>query len=278
MGTNENMDKITYMLYADNGHKTSQDNSNELNLEEVEREEGGKGKVLSDGGKINQNLGGKKASSKYAILTYSLKGRRKMKKKKSHFKELKSNRHHLDNVINSGAFPMDLINQVEGLIVNDKKCNDTLKAYQPTTTTTTRSTTLNAAAEFSMALFKMSTSTFDTSAPSSETSTSSFHTSTSTFDTNNPYFKTSTLTSDKSGPTFDTTTSSVHTTTSTSSAATQSTTSSNKKYTPPTRYKYTMGVQPPPDPHNFFISRDHLRGPDPWGPGGEFYLNKKKHQ
>merc|ERR1711974_496133 len=227
------MDKITYMLYADNGHKTSQDNSNELNLEEVEREEGGKGKVLSDGGKINKNLGGKKASSKYAILTYSLKGTNKKKKKKSHFKELKSNRHHLDNVINSGAFPMDLINQVEGLIVNDKKCNDTLKAYQPTTTTTTRSTTLNAAAEFSMALFKMSTSTFDTSAPSSETSTSSFHTSTSTFDTNNPYFKTSTLTSDK-------TTSSVHTTTSTSSAATQSTTSSNKKYTPPTRYKYTM--------------------------------------
>ena len=92
-----------------------------------------------------------------------------------------------------------------------------------------------------MALFKMSTSTFDTSAPSVETSTSSFHTSTSTFDTNSPYFKTSTLTSDTSGPTFDTTTSTFQTTTSTSSAATQPTTSSDKKYTQPTRYKYTMG-------------------------------------
>ena len=109
--TDENMDMVTNMLYGGNGPTTAQDNSNELNLEKVEREEGKKGKVLSDGGRINENVGGKKVPSKYAILTYSLKGKKK-KKKMSHLNR-NFNRHHLDNVLNSGAFPRELINQVQ---------------------------------------------------------------------------------------------------------------------------------------------------------------------
>ena len=106
--TDENMDMVTNMLYGGNRPTTSQANSNELNLEKVEREEGKKGKVLSDGGRINKNLGGKKVPSKYAILTYSLKGKKKMSHLNRNF-----NRHHLDNVLNSGAFPRELINQVQ---------------------------------------------------------------------------------------------------------------------------------------------------------------------
>ena len=114
--TDENMDIITDMINGENRQTTSQEdlenNSNELNLENIEKEKARKGKVLSGGGRINQNLGGKKVSSKHVILKYSLKGK-KSEKKISHFKEFKINRHHLDSVINSGAFPREVINQVE---------------------------------------------------------------------------------------------------------------------------------------------------------------------
>ena len=113
--TDENMDIITDMINGENRQTTSQENiennSNELNLENIEKGAAGKGIVLSGGGRINQNLGGKQVSSKHAILKYSLKGKER-KKKISHFKEFKINRHHLDNVINSGAFPREVINQV----------------------------------------------------------------------------------------------------------------------------------------------------------------------
>ena len=36
-----------------------------------------------------------------------------------------------------------------------------------------------------------------------------------------------------------------------------------------------LGKQPAPPP-NIYPSLDDLRGPDPWAPGGAFYLNKKK--
>ena len=104
--TDENMDIITK-----NEQQTSQDNSNEMNLEEIETDSAKKGKVLSGGGRINKNLGGKKVSRKHAILKNSMKGK-KRRKKVSDFKDIKSNRHHLDSVINLGAFPRELINQV----------------------------------------------------------------------------------------------------------------------------------------------------------------------
>ena len=110
--SNENMDIIANMLK--NGQKTSEENSNELNLEEIETDSAKKEKVVSGGGRINNKLGGKKVSSKHAILTYSLKG--KKKKKVSDFKEFKINRHHLDSVINSGAFPKEVINQVANVL------------------------------------------------------------------------------------------------------------------------------------------------------------------
>ena len=105
--SNENRDIIANMLK--NGQKTSEENSNELNLEEIETDSAKKEKVVSGGGRIN-----KKVSSKHAILTYSLKG--KKKKKVSDFKEFKINRHHLDSVINSGAFPKEVINQVANVL------------------------------------------------------------------------------------------------------------------------------------------------------------------
>ena len=113
--TAENMEII-----SKNEQKTSQDNSNELNLEEIEEESAEKGKVLSSRGGINKKLGGKKVSSKHAVLTYSLKGK---KKKVSDFKEFKSNRHHLDGVINSGAFPRELINQVANVFSCPEQLN-----------------------------------------------------------------------------------------------------------------------------------------------------------
>ena len=113
--TAENMEII-----SKNEQKTSQDNSNELNLEEIEKDSAEKGKMLSGRGKINKKLGGKKVSSKHAVLTYSLKGK---KKKVSDFKEFKSNRHHLDGVINSGAFPRELINQVANVFSCPEQLN-----------------------------------------------------------------------------------------------------------------------------------------------------------
>ena len=196
---------ITDMITGKNRQTTSQENiennSNELNFEIIEKGAATKGNVLSGGGRINQNLGGKQVSSKHAILKYSLKGKKK-KKKISHFKEFKINRHHLDNVINSGAFPRELINQVvdiftlkflldwrffaqvEGLVVNDNNYGNSKKYgnndnimqsfYEPPTltTTTTRSTTLDAAAAFSLAAFHMNTSTFHRSTSTLQMTTS----------------------------------------------------------------------------------------------------------
>ena len=119
--TDENMDIITKsgnpiveirkIEIRKNERQTSQDNSNELNLEEIETDSAKKGKMLSGGGGKNKNLRGKKVSRKHAILKNSMKGK-KRRKKVSDFKDIKSNRHHLDSVINSGAFPRELINQV----------------------------------------------------------------------------------------------------------------------------------------------------------------------
>ena len=85
--------------------------SNELNLEEIEEDTTRKENVLSGWGSLNNVVVGKQVSSKHAILKYSLKGKKKKKKTKkvSNYKESKINRH---GIINSGAFPTKVINQM----------------------------------------------------------------------------------------------------------------------------------------------------------------------
>ena len=86
------------------------EDSNELNLEEIEEDTTRKENVLSGWGSLNNVVVGKQVSSKHAILKYSLKGKKKKKTKKvSDFKESKINRH---GVINSGALPTKVINQM----------------------------------------------------------------------------------------------------------------------------------------------------------------------
>ena len=215
--TDENMDIITKsgnpiveirkIEIRKNEQQTSQDNSNELNLEEIETDSAKKGKMLSGGGGINKNLGGKKVSRKHAIpfkdmqsysKSYSMKGKKKKKEDGNNIDTLK-----LLKLLK--AYQKPSVSRKHAILMysmkgkkkqkEDGKNIDTFKAYQkPSTTTTTRSTTLDAVAKFSQAEFHLRTSTFDTSSK-----------------------------------TFQPTTS------------TQLTTSYNQQPSPSTRYKYTMG-------------------------------------